>query len=453
MKEKLSKNLGLKLISLFCAFFVWLAVVNVANPKRTDTKPVEINLINSEILERANLAYEIVGKKTATVSYQVKTKDAYKINASDFRVYADLSEMYDVTGAIPLKLEILNHDSLIIDAVIKSPEVLKVQTEELQTKGFPLNYSLIGSPAEGYVTGDIAMNPDYVYVKGPISQVGKINSIGIEIGNVEGTVSDVTGTAQPVFYDANDNKLEDLGENVKILSGDISYSVPILKVKRIPLDFVVTGEVADGYRHTGTECSVKEISVAGLKSTLAALNILTIQSPELSIAGATRDKTLEIDLTQHLPPNVEIAEMEDTTVKVTLKVEPLEDRTYHVDTKDILLTGADSKYDYEISGDTGSRIEFKVRGLKEDLDSLSAEKMNITLDVSELEAGSHQVKASFELDNAYEVREFPLCQVLITEKAETAGTNKAESSEETKEGKESEAESKAVHKTGDSTEG
>jgi len=32
MKEKLTKNAPLKLISLLCAFLVWLAVVNVANP-------------------------------------------------------------------------------------------------------------------------------------------------------------------------------------------------------------------------------------------------------------------------------------------------------------------------------------------------------------------------------------------------------------------------------------
>ena len=46
MKEKLTKNSGLKLISLLCAFFVWLAVVNVANPVTTDTKEVPVEPIN-----------------------------------------------------------------------------------------------------------------------------------------------------------------------------------------------------------------------------------------------------------------------------------------------------------------------------------------------------------------------------------------------------------------------
>ena len=77
----------------------------------------------------------IVGKSTATISFRVRTKDEYKISASDFRAYADLSEMYDVTGAIPIKVEVLNHEELLESApVVKSPEVVKVKTEALQTK-------------------------------------------------------------------------------------------------------------------------------------------------------------------------------------------------------------------------------------------------------------------------------------------------------------------------------
>ena len=36
MKEKLTNNLGLKIISVFLAFFVWLAVVNISNPEVSD---------------------------------------------------------------------------------------------------------------------------------------------------------------------------------------------------------------------------------------------------------------------------------------------------------------------------------------------------------------------------------------------------------------------------------
>lgn len=64
-----------------------------------------MEMINAEVLEKSNLTYEIIGKKTVTISYEVRIRDRYKISASDFYVYADLAEMYDVTGSVPVKIE------------------------------------------------------------------------------------------------------------------------------------------------------------------------------------------------------------------------------------------------------------------------------------------------------------------------------------------------------------
>ena len=37
MKEKITHNLGLKILSVVIAFLVWLIVVNVSNPEVTDS--------------------------------------------------------------------------------------------------------------------------------------------------------------------------------------------------------------------------------------------------------------------------------------------------------------------------------------------------------------------------------------------------------------------------------
>lgn len=421
MKEKLTKNSGLKLISLFCAFFVWLAVVNVANPVTTDTREVTVELINDQILEKANLTYEIVGKKTAVIEYRIRTRDKFRVKQSDFRAYADLSEMYDVTGSIPIKVEVVNNDQLFqMTPTVKSPEVIKVQTEELQTKEFALTANAYGELADGYQAGEITMSPDHIRVRGPVSQVGQISSVGIEF-NIDGKSSDVSGTATPIFFDANGNSL-DLGENVKALGGDITYSMPILKTKSVPLDFVVTGEVAPGYKYTGVEASLKNVPVAGLKSDLANVSTIVIQDPSLNIDGATSDKVCEIELKNFLEPNITITGLSDTVITVTLKVEPLREKSFTVETKDITLNGRSDSYSYAFDGD---KAEVRVRGLKEDLDSLSTAKMNIYADVTGLEEGTHSVGAILQLDDAFEIISYPQVSITISERSltdEVSGT-------------------------------
>ena len=103
----------------------------------------------------------------------------------------------------------------------------------------------------------------------------------------------------------------------------------------------------------GVETSVKNVSVAGLKSDLAGISTLTVQDPLLNIDGATSDKTCEIDLKDFLEPNITIAGMSDTVITVTLKVEPLREKTFTVNTKDIALNGKSDNYSYTFGSDKG----------------------------------------------------------------------------------------------------
>ena len=71
MKEKLTNNLGLKLLSVGLAVFAWFMVVNVVNPLVEASAEVPVEIINEDILKKANLTYEMIGKKTVTVSYEI----------------------------------------------------------------------------------------------------------------------------------------------------------------------------------------------------------------------------------------------------------------------------------------------------------------------------------------------------------------------------------------------
>lgn len=292
MKEKLLNNLGLKILSIFVAFFVWLVVMNVSNPLTSGSKEVPLETVNGQVLTAANRAYEINGKSTVTVNYRVRTRDAYRIKASDFRAYVDLAELYSVTGSVEVKVEILSNKELISEITTK-PGVVRVQTEELQSKPFELQTKITGHAAEGYSDGKVELTPATITVEGPVSQVGMISYMGVEL-NVDGAASDLTGTAKPRFYDANGNELSDIGDRITVDTGEISYRVAINKVKSLPLDFEVTGTVAPGYQYTGVECSSRDVKVTGLKTNLADVNKITIPASELNINRAASDVVVTV---------------------------------------------------------------------------------------------------------------------------------------------------------------
>ena len=417
MKEKLTNNLAIKLIALFCAFFVWLAVVNVANPIKVSTREVPVTITNDQVLEQADLAYDVVGKKTAVISFKIRTKDDYKVKASDFNAY-------DVTGAIPIRVEVVNNEELLESTpVVKSPEVIKITTEALQTKAFTLKAYPQGEAADGYEAGEVTMVPSQVTVKGPTSLIGQISSVGIRF-DINGAVADVSGTATPEYFDANGNVLSDLGDSVKTVGGDVSYTMQILKVKEVPLDFDVSGEVADGYRYTGPKTDIKSVSVAGLKTDLASVSTITIQGPSLNVQGATKDVECEIDLDDYLPSGLTIVGLDSTTINVTLQVEKLTEKTFTVKPEDVTLNGKNSSYSYTVED---TKMEVKVQGLEEDLSSLSASKMNIRVDVSGMGLGEHTAAAQLHLGDAYKMLSAPAVTVRVSEH----GSSSAQTTEST----------------------
>lgn len=416
MKEKLTNNLGLKILSIGLAIFAWFMVVNVVNPLVVDSEEVPVEMINEDILSRANLTYEIIGKKTVTVTYEVRTRDRYKVSASDFYASADLANLYDVTGSIPVNVEIINRDarSLIEGAVTVKPGVVRIQTEELQRKRFDVVPDVSGEAEEGYAIGNVLVRPEYVYITGPVSVVGQISSVGTEI-DVSGIETDVSGSSRVMLYDANGNELTDLGDKVSLSRSEVDYQVSVLRVKNLSLDFQVSGQVADGYRFTGVESDVKTVSVEGMKSALASLSTIMVPGELLNVDGATGDVTVEVDLNELLPDNVSMAAASATEAMITLRVEKLEDRSVVFNTRSLVLSGMSDEYEYEIDS---SQVTVWIRGLTEDLDRLDFAGLTGQADVSMLSPGYANVYVNVELPEGFELTRSDPLPVRVTEIAQ-----------------------------------
>lgn len=430
MKEKQNKRRGLKLISLLCAFLVWLWVVNVADPVMTDTVEIPVEIENGNILTDNGLTYEIVGKKTTTVSYEVHTTNAYRIHASDFRAYVDMAELWSVTGAVPVKVEVLSNAGYLVSSPVSKTTAIKIETEPLQTKRFELNTILKGKLEDGFQVGEIRLSPDHIYLQGPESQIGQISSAGIEF-SIDGLNSAVSGVSVPRFYDANGNKIE-LSNRIDKNCDNIDYTMEVLKVKELTLDFEVTGEVTDGYRFVGVKCDVKTVPVAGLKSALASLNTLMIPGDILKLDGASTDIVKTVDISKLLPDGVTLAGSERKEINVTMMVERLEDEVYLIELDYGCFVGDSEDYIYRAEP---NQVSVRIRALREELDSLTLDADDLAIDVSELTEGIHLVNAELitELDSAYEVVSVGTCSVNVTKMPEGPAATQTAAADETTE--------------------
>ena len=170
MKNKLTHNLGMKILSIVLAVLVWLIIVNIDNPVTTVVvNGIEIELENADVLLDAGLTYTVAGNLTASIQVPVRRTAANSVKASDFRAVADCAALYSPTGQVPVTVTKTNTSLHLEGTIDQITESVQLEIEEIQTESFPIQIVPSGTPGEGYTLGSAAVNPEIVTVTAPAS--------------------------------------------------------------------------------------------------------------------------------------------------------------------------------------------------------------------------------------------------------------------------------------------
>jgi len=412
-----TNNLVLKISSLAVAFLVWIIVVNVSNPIVTRNISVPLNVVNANIITDAGKTYSLMGANSVTVSYEVRSRDQSRISASDFNASIDLGDMYDITGAVPIAVEVVNNKDLIIGAVASKPSIVRVSIEDLQRKEFTLTTKITGTPSDGFSVGEVKLDKTNVVVTGPVSVIGQISQIGVEI-DVSGLDSNESGRAELKYFDANGNAFVISDNRVSKSFDNVGYSLVMLNGRTLALNFDVGGTAAQGYKFTGAESTTKSIQVRGQPEVLEGLDSITVPASALSVEGATGDVNITVDIKNFLPANV--TAVGDTKVNVTLKVEALDKKSLTLTVNDLNIVGAKPGVATNI---VPEKITVVVSGLSANLESVTNTDLKATLDVSEMNSGSNTGSLKFEPATGLSVDSYTPFEVIIgnhtSEKNET----------------------------------
>ena len=422
-----TNNLVLKISSLAVAFLVWIIVVNVSNPIVTRNISVPLNVVNANIITDAGKTYSLMGANSVTVSYEVRSRDQSRISASDFNASIDLGDMYDITGAVPIAVEVVNNKDLIIGAVASKPSIVRVSIEDLQRKEFTLTTKITGTPSDGFSVGEVKLDKTNVVVTGPVSVIGQISQIGVEI-DVSGLDSDESGRAELKYFDANGNAFVISDSRVSKSFDNVGYSLVMLNGRTLALNFDVGGSAAQGYKFTGAESTTKSIQVRGQPEVLEGLDSITVPASALSVEGATGDVNITVDIKNFLPAKVTAGG--DTKVNVTLKVEALDKKSLTLTVNDLNIVGAKPGVATNI---VPEKITVVVSGLSANLESVTNADLKATLDVSEMNSGSNTGSLKFEPATGLSVDSYTPFDVIIgnhtSEKNETTTVAEQSSTE------------------------
>ena len=366
-RYNLTTNLGLKVIAFIFAALLWLIVVNLDNPVVSKTfREIPVTIVNDDIITSAGDVYQVVGEQSVSVVVYATRDISQELEAEDIVATADVTEMDTATGLIPIEISIPDYsgDYESAEAV---PRNLTIQREKSGKKVLSLSVKAENDPADGYILGNMTVEPEQVTLAGAESVLAQIARAEARV-NVEGMTADQKAKAELRLYDADGNVLNppqienDLGEE------GITVSVEVLKLKSVPIVLDVTGTPAEGYKYTGGTSTPENLQVCGKSADLEGFDEIEISGSVLDVSGASDTIEKNIDISEYLPEGVRLAEQDSGTVKVTLKVEQEGTRSIDFLVSSLRINNLSEKL--QVNYETGAEIVIRVSGDEARLNTL-----------------------------------------------------------------------------------
>lgn len=404
MKNKMTNNLGIRVLAVVIAILIWIIVVNVSDPIIDSTySGIPVEIVNADAISKQNKTYEVLNDTdniTVTISAKRSINDL--LGRDNIRAIADLSNLDMEKGTVRIKLETNKYNDKI-ESIKGKTDTLEVAIENLQKKQFAITSQVNGDPVDGYVIGDTVLDQNVVTVQGPESIVSKIDKAVVE-ASVAGMVASISTTSTIRYYDAKGNVLD-----ASRLSGNISsvnLKVDILSTKSLGFRFYTSGNPADDYSLSGDiTADIDEITVAGKSNVLSGISAITIPASAIDLEGKKETFTVTLDILKYLPDNVSVVDKDyDGKITVTVPIEKMETKDITIPKANISVTG----YDSEKQSITlmGGDYVLGIKGLSADLDNVKPDSIKGVVSVEDyladkglarLKEGTYELPVKFEL--------------------------------------------------------
>ncbi len=413
MGGKLTNNLGLKILSLLFAVLLWLVVVNVDDPVKTETyRGIRVTMLNENAITSMGKVYKIEDDSDLiSVTVSAKRSVHKKLSSADFIATADMEKDIQFGNLVAINVSCTNRE-VETENIRKSWNNVKVSIEDSATEEFNVVVKQKGTPGSGYMVGEMVPEQRVIAVTGPASIISRIKRIEAEV-DVTGRSADDTVICNLTVLNSDGDSLDTTYLEYNGKANGMPVKLTMLKTKEVGLQFEVTGTPADGYSYTGMTFKPDTIEIAGSTANLQGLNTISIPGEAVNINGFTQTQQIEVNLVPYLPENIRVVdEAKDGLAVVTVEIEAHEKRDVTLPVSRIEITGVPRGYSVDF--EDLEEITIPVTGLTTALEELNTEDIVVVLDVAPASrAGSYtrtlqidvpgecglggDVKVSFEL--------------------------------------------------------
>lgn len=389
MKSKITNNLGLKILSVFISFALWLIVVNYDDPVISNSySGIQVDIINEDALSGQGKVYEVLnGTDTVNVTVTGPRSVIDSISRENIRAVAD---MQDLTLMNTLQIQLSTNKNFDQLDGIKGDHIsVELNIENLTVTHFPINLVVNGTPADGYIVGDISSNQNTVRVSGPESVVSDIVRAECAV-NVNGRTSDITTSSEIRLYDSDNQLVEH--PNLQLNIGSVNISAGILLTKEVPVVYQYSGTPLDGYVvEEPLTADYNRVVIAGKPSVLEGLSFIEIPATAVNVSDKDQNYIESVNLNRYLPEGVRFADPSfDGMAAVNVNLIKLIMRSYNVPVGNLSVINLPAGYEAEIlldgSGNgegTQNTLHIITEGVSEAYTDITSATVRGTLDISE----------------------------------------------------------------------
>lgn len=415
-KYKFTNNLGLKVMALVFAAFLWLIVVNIDDPVKTSTfRNITVTVKNPEIVTNEGRTFKILDDtQTVTVVVKAKRSVLTKLTPSNIVATADMREM-QIDSLIPIRATIPGYEGRY-DTAEAMPVNLRVKTEEQTKNVFPLTVSASGTPRDGFVVGEMTTNPEKITVRGAESLVNSIDKVVAKVDVSGLSKTSVLPAEGLVYYDSKGNVVDKSQLKDNLGSEGVTVNVQALNTKSVALNFSVSGIPEAGYIFSGLTCEPDKIQVSGTAEILEGFEELEIPASEIDVTGAAEKLEKTIDILPYLPEGIKLVDETANNIVVTISIEEEGTRTIELSVAAIRVNNLQDNL--KVSFDENTDIELRFRGVQEVLDGLDI-RSAASIDLKAYtKPGTYEVPVNIETAANITLTKKPNVKVVLIEKNE-----------------------------------